>query len=87
MDILLASAFLVAFFSAVLFPSLSRAISFAILPLMSTLPHGTSFIPTLLFKMMRFLSLCQGNNRGRLGYCVHLLQLRFYSYLSVFARD
>ena len=51
-------AFLVAFFSAMLFPSPSGAISFVILPLVSVLPHGTSFIPTLLSKTIRSLSLC-----------------------------
>ena len=80
-------AFLVAFFSAMLFPSPSGAISFVILPLVSVLPHGTSFIPTLLSKTIRSLSLCQEIGRGRLGRCVHMLQLWFCSHLSIIARD
>ena len=80
-------AFLVAFFGAVLFPSSSRVVSFVVLPLVSTLPHGISFIPTLLSEMIRSLSLCQETGRGRLGCCVHMLQLRFYSHLSFIARD
>ena len=80
-------AFLVAFFGAVLFPSSSRAVSFAVLPLVSALPHGTSFIPALLSKMIRSLFLCRGTSRGRVGCCVHLLQLWFYSHLSVIVRD
>ena len=66
-------AFLMVFFGAVLFPSSSGAVSFAILPLMSAQPHGTSFIPTLLSEAIRSLSLCREIGRGRLGYCVHLL--------------
>ena len=80
-------AFLVAFFGAVLFPSPSRAISFAILPLVSALPHCTSFIPALLSKTIRSLSLCRETGRGRLGYCIHMLQLWLYSHLSVIFRD
>ena len=80
-------AFLVAFFGAVLFPSSSEAVSFDVLPLVSALPHGTSFIPTLLSKTIRSLSLCRETDRGRLGYCVHLLQLWFCSHLSVISRD
>ena len=76
-----------AFFGAVLFPSLSRAISFVILLLVSVLPHGTSLIPAQLYEMIRSLSLCQGTSRGRLGCCVHLLQLWFCSHLSVIAGD
>ena len=51
-------AFLVAFFGVVLFPSSSGVVSFVVLSLMSAVPHGTSFIPTLLFEMIRSLSLC-----------------------------
>ena len=76
-----------AFFGAMLFPLPLGAISFAILPLMSALPHGTSFIPALLSKTIRSLSLCQKAGRGRLGYCVHMLQLWFCSHLSVIAKD
>ena len=54
---------------------------------MSALPHGTSFIPTLLFETIRSLSLCRETGRGRLGCCVHMLQLSFCSLLSVIARD
>ena len=54
---------------------------------MSALPHGTSFIPTLLFETIRSLSLCWETGRGRLGCCVHMLQLLFCSPLSVIARD
>ena len=80
-------AILVAFFGAVLFPSPSRAISFAILPLVSVLPHGYSFIRALLSESVRSLSLCQEASRGRLGCCVHVLQLWFYSHLSINTRD
>ena len=62
-----------AFFGAVLFPSSSGAVSFVILPLVSALPHGTSFIRTLLFKTIRSLSLCRETGRVRLGCCVHML--------------
>ena len=75
------------FFGAVLFPSSLGAISFAILPLVSALPHGTSFILALLSKTIRSLSLCQEAGRGRLCYCVHMLQLWFCSHLSAIARD
>ena len=65
--------FLVAFFGAVLFPSSTGAVSFVVLPLVSALPHGTSFIPALLSETIRSLSLCQETGRGRLGCYVHLL--------------
>ena len=68
-------AFLVAFFGVVLFLSPSGAISFSILPLVSALPHGTSSIPALLSETIRSLSLCWEASRGRLGCCVHMLQL------------
>ena len=80
-------AFLVAFFGAVLFPSSSGAVNFVVLPLVSALPHGTSFIPALLCETIRSLSLCREVDRGRLGCCVHMLQLWFYSHLSVIDRD
>nr|POE95299.1 hypothetical protein CFP56_05659 [Quercus suber] len=80
-------AFLVALFDAVLFPSLAGAISFFFLPLLSALPHGTSFIPTLLFETIRFLSLCREAGRGRLDCYIHMLQWWFCSHLSVIARD
>ena len=66
-------AFLMAFFGAVLFPSPSGAISFAVLPLVSVLPHGYSFIPALLSKTIRSLSVCQEAGRGRLSCYVHML--------------
>lgn len=62
-------AFLVAFFGTMLFPSSSEAVNFVVLPLMSALPHGSSFIPTLLSKKVRSLSLCRKTSRGRLGSC------------------
>ena len=62
-----------AFFGTVLFPSPSGAISFAVLPLVSALPHGTSFIPASLPKTIGLLSLCQETNGGRLGCYVHML--------------
>ena len=80
-------AFLVAFFGAMLFPSPLGATSFAVLPLVSVLPYGTFFIPALLFETIRSLSLCRETSRGRLGCCVHMLQLWFCSHLSVIARD
>ena len=79
-------AFMVAFFGSVLFPSQSGSISFAILPLVSTLPYSTSFIPSLLFKTIRSLSLCCEMGSGRLSCCVHLLQLWFCSHLCVISR-
>ena len=54
---------------------------------MSALPHGTSSITALHSKTIRSLSLCWEAGRGRLGCCVHMLQLWFYSHLSVIARD
>ena len=80
-------AFLVAFFGAVLFPSSSGAVNFVVLPLVSALPHGTSFIHAQLFETIRSLSLCRETGKGRLGCCVHLLQLWFCSHLSVIAKD
>ena len=41
-------AFMVAFLGSMLFPSQLGSISVAVLPLVSTLPHITSFIPSLL---------------------------------------
>ena len=74
------------FFGTMLFPSRSGSISFVVLPLVSTLPHSTSFIPALLSKTVRSISLCCETGSGRLGCCVHLLQLWFCSHLSVIAR-
>ena len=62
-----------AFFGAVLFHLSLGAVSFAIHPLVSALPHGTSFIPTLLSETVRSLSLCWETGRGRLGCYVHML--------------
>ena len=78
--------FMVAFFDTVLFPSQSCSISFSVLPLVSTLPYSTSFIPSLLSKTIRSLSLCREMGSGRLGCCVHLLQLWFCSHLNVIFR-
>ena len=80
-------AFLVAFFGVVLFPSSSRAVSLAVLPRVSALPHNISFIPALLSKTIRSLSLYQEIGKGRLGCCVRMLQLWFCSHVSVIARD
>ena len=77
---------MVVFFGLVLFPSQSGSISFAVLPLVSTLPLSTSFIPSLLSKTIRSLSLYSKTGSGRLGCCEHLLQLWFYSHLSVIFR-
>ena len=79
-------AFMVAFFGSVLFPSQSGSISFAVLPLVSTLPHNTSFIPFLLSKANQSLSLCHEMGSVWLSYCVHLLQLWFCSHLCVISR-
>ena len=80
-------SFLVAFFGALLFSSPSGVVNFAVLPLVKALPHGASFIPTLLFETIRSLSLCRETGRGRLGCCVHMLQLWFCSHLSAIPRD
>ena len=53
---------------------------------MSTLPHNTSFIPSLLFKTIRSFSLCREAGSGRLHYSVHMLQLWFCSHISLFYR-
>ena len=79
-------AFMVAFFDLVLFPSQVGSISFAVLALVSTLPHSTSFIPPLLFEMIQSLSLCHGTGSGRHCCCVHLQKLWLYSHLSVISR-
>ena len=76
-------AFVVAFFGLVSFLSQSGSISLVVLPWVSTLPHSTSFIPSLLSETIQSLSLFREMGSGRLGYCVHLLQLWFYSHLSV----
>ena len=67
-------------------PSQSGSINFVVLPLVSTLSYSTSFIPTLLFETIRSLSLCRETGSSRLGYCVLLLQLWFYSHLSVISK-
>ena len=77
---------MVAFFDLVLFPSQVGSISFAVLALVSTLPHSTSFIPSLLFEMIQSLSLCHGTGSGRHCCCVHLQKLWLYSHLSVISR-
>ena len=74
------------FFGTVLFPSQSGSISFAVLPLVSTLPYSTSFVPALLSKTVRSISLCRETGSGRLGCCVHLLQLWFCRHLSVITK-
>ena len=51
-------AFLVAFSSVMLFPPSLGVVSLVILPLVSALTYGISFISTLLSKTIRFLSLC-----------------------------
>ena len=66
--------------------SYNEYFAFVVLPLVSTLPHSTSFVPTLLSKIVRSLSLCRETGSGRLGCCVHLLQLWFCSHLSMIAR-
>ena len=71
----------------VLFPSSLRVVSLVVLPLVSALPHHISFIPALLSETIWFLSLCWETGRGRLGYCVYMLQLWLCSHLSVIARD
>ena len=62
-----------AFFGLVLFPLQLGSISFVVLPLVSTLPHSTSFVPSILFESIWSLSLCCEIGSGRLGCCVHLL--------------
>ena len=80
-------AFLVAFFGVVLFPSSLGVVIFFVLPLVSTLPHGISFISTLLSETIRSLSFYRETGKGRLGCCVHMLQLWFHSHLGFIARD
>ena len=79
-------AFMVAFFGSVLFPFPLGSISFVVLHLVSTLPHSTSFIPSILFETIWALSLYRETGSDRLGYYVHLLQLWFCSHLSVISR-
>ena len=76
-------AFIMAFFGSMLVLSQSGSINFSVLPLVSTLPHSTSFIPYLFSETIRSLSLCCETSSSRLGCCVHLLQLWFCSHLSV----
>ena len=66
-------AFLVAFFGVVLFLSPLGTVSFSVLLLAISLPHGTFFIPVLLSKTIRSLSSCWETGRGRLGCCIHML--------------
>jgi len=47
---------------------------------------STYFIPFLLSETIWSLSLCREMGSGRLGCCVHLLQLWFCSHLSVISR-
>ena len=77
---------MVAFFGSVLFPSQSGFISFTVLPWRVLCLIALLFIPPILFKTIRSLSLCCEMGSGRLGCCVHLLQLWFCSYLSVISR-
>ena len=77
---------MVAFFGSVLFPFQLGSISFVVLPLVSTLPHSTSFIPSILSETIWSFSLCREIGSGRLGCCVRLLQLWFCSHLSVISR-
>jgi len=65
--------FMVAFFGSMLFPFQLGSISFAVLPLVSTLPHNTSYIPSLIFETIRSLSLCRETGSGKHGCCVDLL--------------
>lgn len=76
-----------AFFGVVLFPSPSGGISFVVLPLVSVLSHGTSFILAILFETIRSLFLCRETSRGRLGCCLRMLQWWFCSHLCVITRD
>jgi len=54
--------------------------------MVSTLPHSTSFILSLLFETIQSLSLCHEMGSGRLRCCVHLLQLWFCSHMSAISR-
>ena len=54
-----------AFFGVVLFLSPLGAISFVVLPLVSVLPHGYSFITTLLSETVRSLSTCREARQPR----------------------
>ena len=58
---------MVAFFGSMLFLSQLGSINFIVLPLVSTLPHSNSFIPSLLSETIRSLSLCHETGSGRLG--------------------
>ena len=58
---------MVAFFGSMLFLSQLGSINFIVLPLVSTLPHSNSFIPSLLSETIRSLSLCHETSSGRLG--------------------
>ena len=77
---------MVALFGLVLFPSQLGSISFVVLPLVSTLPHSISFIPSFLSKTIWYFSLCRLTSSGRLGCYENLLQLWLCSHLSVIFR-
>ena len=79
-------AFMVALFGLMLFPSQTGSISFAVLPLVSTLPYSTSFITSVFSEAIRYVSLCRETGSGKLGYCVNLLQLWFHGHLSAIFR-
>lgn len=79
-------AFVIAFFSFILFPSQLGSISFTILPLVSTLPYSTSFISSLISETIQSFSLCQEVGSGRHCCYVHMLQLWFSSHISAISR-
>ena len=76
---------MIASFSLMLFPSQLGSTRFTVFPLVSTFPHSTSFIPSLISKTIQSISLCREVRSGRL-YCVNMLQLWFYSHMSLFSR-
>ena len=71
------------FFGAMLFPSPSRAISFVVLPLVNVLPHGFCFIPALLSKTIRSLSLCRETGRDQPMGFVHRNRVRSTVFLDL----
>ena len=64
---------MVAFFGSMLFPSQPGSISFQVLPLVSTLPHSTSFVPSLLSETIRSLSLCREMGSGKRAFVTALI--------------
>lgn len=50
-------------------------------------PSWLFFHSRFTFETVRLLSLRREAGRGRLGCCIHVLQLWFYSHLSIIARD